>query len=122
MPVVTVELVADSDRPLERNLAQALADAVGRVLNSPSGHSWVRLRMLPRDAYAENDALVDEAELPVFVALLDRQPPVGAELQSEVAALTHAIAQVVGRPANCVHVEFAPAAVGRVAFGGRLVQ
>jgi phenylpyruvate tautomerase PptA (4-oxalocrotonate tautomerase family) len=122
MPIVTVELVADPDRPLERNFTQSLADAVGRVLSSPPGQSWVRLRLLPRDGYAENDAPVDAAELPVFVTLLERQPPTGAELQAEVTALTHAIAQVIGRPATRVHVEYAPAAVGRVSFGGKLVQ
>ena len=122
MPIVTVELVADPDRPLERNLTQSLADTVGRVLSSPRGQTWIRLRLLPRDGYAENDALVDAAELPVFVTLLERQPPTGAELQAEVTALTHAIAQVIGRPVTCVHVEYAPAAVGRVSFGGKLVQ
>jgi phenylpyruvate tautomerase PptA (4-oxalocrotonate tautomerase family) len=122
VPIVTVEVVADPDRPLERNLTQSLADTVGRVLSSPPGQTWIRLRLLPRDGYAENDALVDAAELPAFVTLLQRQPPTGAALQAEVAALTHAIAQLIGRPATCVHVEYAPAAVGRVSFGGKLVQ
>ena len=122
MPIVTVELVADPERPLERNLTQSLADTVGRVLRSPPGQTWIRLRLLPRDGYAENDALVDAAELPVFVTLLERQTATGPELQAEVTALTHAIAQVIGRPATCVHVAYAPAAVGRVSFGGKLVQ
>ena len=122
MPIVTVELVADPDRTLERSLTQSLADTIGRVLRSPPAQSWIRLRLLPRDGYAENDAIVDAAELPVFVTLLERQPPTGEELEAEVTALTHAIAQVIGRPATCVHVEYAPAAVGRVSFGGKLVQ
>ena len=122
MPILTVELVTNPDSPLERNLTQSLADAVGRVLRSPPGQIWIRLRLLPRDGYAENDARVDAAELPVFVTLLERQPPTGAELQTEVTALTRAIAQVIGRPATCVHVEYAPPAVGRVSFGGKLVQ
>jgi phenylpyruvate tautomerase PptA (4-oxalocrotonate tautomerase family) len=122
MPIVTVELVADPDRPLEHTLAQSLADAVGRVLNSPPGQTWVRLRSLPRNEYAENDAPVNAAELPVFVTVLKRETPVVAEIQTEVTALTRAIAHVVGRPATCVHVEYAPAAAGRVSFGGKLVQ
>ena len=104
MPIVTVELVADPDRPLERNLTQSLADTVGRVLSSAPGQTWVRLRLLPRDGYAENDALMEAAELPVFVTLLERQLPTGVELTSEVTALTHAIAQAIGRPATCVHI------------------
>lgn len=121
MPIVTVELVADPDRPLEHNLTQALADAIGRVLNSPRGHTWVRLRSLQRNEYAENDALVDAAELPVFVTVLERQVAAGTVLQGEVTALTEAVAHVLGRPATCVHVEYAPAAAGRISFGGRLV-
>jgi len=122
MPIVTVEVVADADRLLEHSLPQSLADAVGRVLNSPPGQTWIRLRSLRRDEYAENEALVDSAELPVFVTVLERQPPAGAVLQAEVTALTHAIAHVIGRSATCVHVEYAPAAAGRVAFGGKMVQ
>jgi len=122
MPIVTVELVADPYPPLERNLTQALADTVGHVLSSPPGQTWIRLRLLARNGYAENDALVDAAALPVFVTLLERHPPTGAALQAEVTALTRAIAQIIGRPAACVHVEYAPAAVGRLSFGGKLVQ
>ena len=122
MPIVSVELVTDPDRPLAHGLAQSLADCVGGVLNSPPGQTWVRIRSLRRDEYAENNALVEAAELPIFVTLLKRHPPAGAELDSEVAALTHAIAQVIGRPHSCVHIEYAPAAVGRLSFGGKLVR
>jgi phenylpyruvate tautomerase PptA (4-oxalocrotonate tautomerase family) len=122
MPIVTVELVADRDRALEQNLAQSLADAVGRVLNSPRGQTWVRLRSLGRNEYAENESQVAADELPVFVTVLKREARGGVELQAEVSALTHAIAQVIGRPTTCVHIEYAPAAIGRVSFGGKLVQ
>jgi phenylpyruvate tautomerase PptA (4-oxalocrotonate tautomerase family) len=122
MPILTVEVVGGTDSALEQNFAQSLADAVGRVLDSPPGQTWVRLRALGRNEYAENGPLVDTAELPVFVTILKRQLPIGAELQAEVSALTHAIAQVIGRPGACVHIEYAPAAVGRVSFGGKLVQ
>jgi hypothetical protein len=60
--------------------------------------------------------------MPVFVTVLVRQSPVGADLQAEVAALTQAIAQVVRRPGTSVHLEYAPAAAGRVSFGGKLVR
>ena len=122
MPIVTVEVVADPDRVLEHSLTQSLADAVGRVLQSPPGQTWIRLRSLRRDEYAENEASVESADLPVFVTVLERQPPAGAMLQAEVTALTHAIAHIIGRPAAYVHVEYAPAAVGRVSFGGKLVR
>ena len=122
MPIVTVEVVADVDHALEPRLAQSLADTVGRALNSPAGQTWVRIRSLGRDQYAENESLVEAGGMPVFVTVLERLPPSGAELPAEVATLTQAIAQVVGRPAACVHIEYVPAAVGRVSFGGKLVQ
>jgi phenylpyruvate tautomerase PptA (4-oxalocrotonate tautomerase family) len=104
------------------DVAQALADAIGRALESPPGQTWVRVASLARDRYAENEATVDAAQLPVFVTILKKQIPPPAELAGEVTALTEAVAQVVGRPAACVHVEYAPAAAGRLAFGGTLVR
>lgn len=122
MPVVTVEIVADGDDASRGNLAQALADAVGRALRSPPGQTWVRVRSLAHGAYAENETTVEPSRMPVFVTVLERQPPVATELEREISALTHAIAQVVGRTQACVHIEYAPAGVGRVSFGGKLVQ
>ncbi len=122
MPVITVEIVADAQCVLPHGVAQSLADAAGRVLATPPGQTWVRVRTRARDAYAENDAAVDPAGLPVFVSVLKRTPPAGAELDAEIAALTQALAAALGRPAARVHVEYAPAAAGRVAFGGRLVR
>jgi phenylpyruvate tautomerase PptA (4-oxalocrotonate tautomerase family) len=104
------------------DVAQALADAIGRALKSPPGQTWVRVASLARDRYAENEATVDAAQLPVFVTILKKQIPPRAELAGEVTTLTEAVALVVGRPATCVHVEYAPAAAGRLAFGGTLVR
>jgi phenylpyruvate tautomerase PptA (4-oxalocrotonate tautomerase family) len=122
MPIVTVELVRETDAALEPTLAQAVADAVGRALDSPPGQTWVRLHTLGRNQYAENVRSVQAGELPVFVTVIKRHVPVSAELQTEVALLTHAVAQAIGRPATCVHVEYAPAGANRLAFGGKLVQ
>ena len=122
MPIVTVEVVVDLDRTLNLNLAQSLANAIGRSLASPPGQTWVRLNVLGRNAYAENEHVVDADALPVFVTVLKRQVPLGAELQAEVTALTQAVAQVLARSAEYVHVENATAAANRLAFGGKLVQ
>jgi phenylpyruvate tautomerase PptA (4-oxalocrotonate tautomerase family) len=121
MPIVTVEIVSDPGRQLEHNLTQLLADAIGHVLHSPHGQTWVRLWMLQRNEYAENGVLVDAGELPVFVTVLERQVSAGAVLRGNVTAITQAVADVLDRPVSCVHVEFAPAAAGRVSFGGKLV-
>ena len=130
MPVVTIEVVADTDRAIETNLARSLADVVGRTLASPPGQTWVRLRSLARNHYAENESPVDAGQLPVFVTILERLPHSGANLQAEVTALLaqllrslgRAIAQALDRPAACVHIEYAAAAIGRVSFGGELVE
>ena len=122
MPIITVELVGGTELRLPPKLAQSLADTVGRLLDSPPGQTWVRLRRLERDAYAENESTIGLAEMPVFVTVMRRQLPSGAKLEAEVAALTHAIAGVIGRPAERVHIEYAPAAAGRMSFGGKIVQ
>ena len=122
MPIVTVELVTDGENVLERDVAQSLANAIGKVLHSPPGHTWLRLRSLRRDEYAENESSVSGTDLPVFVTVLERQPPAGSELETEVTALTQAIAQAIARPAGCVHIEYALAGAGRISFGGKLVR
>jgi phenylpyruvate tautomerase PptA (4-oxalocrotonate tautomerase family) len=122
MPIVTVEVVAGANDAMARDVAQSLADVIGRALKSPPGQTWVRVRSIARDQYAENEAPLDAAQLPVFVTILKRQSPQPAELEAEIAALTGTVAQVIGRPAACVHIEYAPGAAGRLAFGGVLVQ
>jgi hypothetical protein len=107
---------------MAQGLAQLLADAIGGALKSPPGQTWVRVCSIARDQYAENQTALDAGELPVFVTVLKKETTQRADLEREVAALTAAVAQVVARPAPCVHVEYAPAAAGRLAFGGVLVQ
>jgi len=53
---------------------------------------------------------------------LKKAVPFGSELRAEVEALTRAVAQVCGRDPEQVHVIYEPPALGRVAFGGRLVD
>jgi phenylpyruvate tautomerase PptA (4-oxalocrotonate tautomerase family) len=121
MPIVTVEIVAGANDAMPQSLAQSLADAIGGALQSPPGQTWVRLRPIERDQYAENNAPVDAAQLPVFVTILKKQMPPREELKREVSTLAAAVAQAVGRPATCVHIEYAPDATGRLAFGGVLI-
>jgi phenylpyruvate tautomerase PptA (4-oxalocrotonate tautomerase family) len=122
MPIVTVEVVAGADGVILHGLAQLLADAIGSALKSPPGQTWVRVRSIARDQYAENETALDAAQLPVFVTVLKKQTSQRADLEREVAALTAAVAKVVVRPPTCVHIEYAPAAAGRLAFGGVLDQ
>jgi phenylpyruvate tautomerase PptA (4-oxalocrotonate tautomerase family) len=122
MPIVDVTLVLARGAVAPTGSAQLLAHALGLALNAPPGHVWVRLHELDADRYAENDATVDDSELPVFVTVLHAHRPVATDLQSEVDALVRAIASCLDRPRERVHVEYAAAGAGRVAFGGKLVQ
>ena len=122
MPIVHVELVTEPHATLRVGLAQSLANAVGRTFNSPPGQTWVRLRLLAREHYAENESLLDSTDLPVFVTVLKRALPERAALTVEIAALTSSIAKATGRNPASVHIEYAPAAAGRLSFGGKLVE
>ena len=120
MPILDVEIVvAETDR-LNPELTQRLADAAGEVFAAPPGRTWVRVRELPLQQYAESGGL-PPGVLPVFVTVLKAQPPSRETLREEIAALTGAVARICGRPSENVHVLYRPAAVGRVAFGEELV-
>lgn len=121
MPIVDVEIVKADDARGAGD-ARALADALGRVLATDPGRTWVRLRALPAIAYAENESEPGPAEWPVFVTVLHAHPPEGAARAAETLAITSAVAGWARRPADRVHVQYAPAGAGRQAFGGRLVE
>lgn len=122
MPIVDVELVGPGADAANAALAQSLADAAAAVFGAPRATTWVRVRTLAQHAYAENGAAVATSELPVFVTVRKRRLPERAELAAEVRALTEALAAVVRRPAERIHVEYAAPAAGRMAFGGTLVD
>ena len=122
MPIVDVELVGESEAEFSAISAEALANALGVALGSQPGHTWVRLRYLNNTCYAENLAARSQVELPVFVTVLLAHPPMELALAEQVAAVTKAVANGVGRSREVVHVQYAPAAAGRQAFGGELVQ
>jgi phenylpyruvate tautomerase PptA (4-oxalocrotonate tautomerase family) len=127
MPIIDIELVYASSKgaaaaAVASTSPQALADALGHVFASAPGRTWVRLHFLDSGAYAENDVMVGSSELPVFVTILHAHPPSGAGLITELKAVTDTVARLVARPSERVHVQYAPAAAGRQAFGGRLVE
>jgi phenylpyruvate tautomerase PptA (4-oxalocrotonate tautomerase family) len=121
MPIVDVRPVVSALSKLPDNAAQRLADSISRVLNAKTGRVWVRLTELPGGKYAENGATVRDAELPVFVEVLHADWPEEDARSKEAAALAAAIAEVLGRQFEQVHIEYAPPGRGRVAFGGKLV-
>ncbi len=122
MPIVDVEVVCDAQAAQLPGSASALAAALGRALKTQPGQTWVRLRTLEASCYAENELIVSSADLPVFVTVLHARPPEGAARAAEVATLTQTVATCIARSPERVHVQYAPAAVGRQAFGGALVK
>ncbi len=122
MPIVDVTIMVGRDEEVAAGLAQTLADAIGRVLNSPPGETWVRLHLLGQDRYAENNSTLGSTDLPIFAVLLTRKLPDQTQFVDAIAKLTHAISDATGRPSDRVHVEYAPSAIGRVAFGGTLAK
>lgn len=121
MPIVDVEIVGDGEPATGSPSAAALADALGRIFGTAPGRTWVRIRGLPPSAYAENGIEVAAAGLPVFVTVLHARPPEGDARAAEVLAVTRAVADWARRDPQRVHVQYAPAAAGRQAFGGTLV-
>ena len=121
MPIVDVLLVAADAPSGQQDLARSLADTLGQALQVPAGGLWVRLHALPASHYAENDSVLSPDELPVFVSVLHARPPGGQALDAEIAKVTEAVARATNRATDRVHLEYAPAGAGRIAFGGRRV-
>lgn len=120
MPIVDVEVVAEELR-IPEALASRLAESLAGVFRSPAGRVWVRLSVLPAAHYAENGAQ-GPAAMPVFVRVLHADLPADDVLAAQALAISNAVAACVARPSQWVHVEFAPAGRGRMAFGGQLVR
>ncbi len=122
MPILQVQIVLRDGETLAAGLAGAIASAAASVFASPPGHTWVRLASLAASDYAEDGGGPPEGVSPVFVSVLKAHVPSAAELNVECARLTQAIAGVVGRPPEDVHVTYEPGGAGRVSFGGNLVS
>jgi phenylpyruvate tautomerase PptA (4-oxalocrotonate tautomerase family) len=122
MPIIDVELVFASKREAPLVSASALASALGAVFGSPPGRTWVRVRSLPSSSYAENECEVSPEQLPVFVTVLQAHGPAGDALAKQVREVTQAVASCLSLPPQQVHVQYAPEAAGRQAFGGNLVS
>ena len=122
MPIVDVELVLPKGEEIPKSLANQIADALGAAMALPSGRLWVRLSRRAASHYAENGVPAHLTSHPVFVGVLHAQPPEGEALKTEMQAIAAAVAACTGRETDAVHVAYAPAGAGRVAFGGKLVD
>ena len=124
MPIVDIEVVTVTTGPevVDKEALQLLADELGSVFGSDPGGTWVKLRSIDRDAYAENLAGNESNALPVFVHILRAELPERAALQREMAAVAEVVARMLDHPRENVHVLYAPGAKGRIAFGGTLLE
>jgi len=120
MPILEVEIVTRPGEQLANNLAAEIAERAGAVFGSAPHQTWVKVRALASEQYAENGG-PPKGVYPVFVSVLKAHLPARELLQAEAAALTAAVASGCGRPIEHVHVVYQPSAAGRVAFGGVLV-
>ena len=121
MPILDVEVVVEDGETLKPGLAQELADIAGKALGTPAGRTWVKLRALPRERYAESGGSTPKNIKPVFVSVLKSKKPPLEILQKEIREITQGFARACGRPANNVHILYLPEATGRAAFGGELL-
>ena len=122
MPIVEVEIVLRPGESLEGGLAHELSNQTGLVFGTPPGRTWVKVRALPSEQYAENGGGPPPGVYPVFVSVLKARLPPPDRLAMEAAELTRALAAACRRPPENVHVLYQPEAAGRVSFGGRLLS
>ena len=64
MPIVEVEIVLLPGESMRSGLAAEIADRCGEVFGSPPGSTWVKLRAIPCDHYAEAAAAHPMASIP----------------------------------------------------------
>ena len=123
MPIVDIEVVtSSSDAMAGKEQLQSLADELGDLFGSEPGDTWIRLRSIDRRGYAENRTLVDGNVHPTFVSVLRYELPDALELRREMAGIAEAVARILDRPRENVHVLYSPGAKGRIGFGGKLEE
>ena len=121
MPIVDIEIVLKPNEIIQSETVEELADQLGEIFSSPKGTTWIKVRDLEQDHYAENGGMPDGV-FPVFVSVLKSNLPTKDEMQKEAEMITGAVAQICGRSSGNVHIIYQPEGRGRVAFGGRLIS
>ena len=121
MPIVDIEIVLRANEIIRGEIVSDLADELGDIFHSAHGGTWIKVRGLPVDQYAENGG-TPKGIYPIFVTVIKAELPSLEEMQIEVEKITGAVAQICGRPSENVHIIYQPAARRRVAFGGKIVS
>lgn len=114
MPILEVEVVGECG-----DVAKPLADAVAKEFEDERWKVWVRLRRLDAADYAESH---EGPHQPVFVSVLSMSFRESELMATTMRRIATAVAGAVGRPLENTHVTYEPAARGRLAFGGEMVE
>lgn len=122
MPILNVQVVAWEEDAISTEWVQQIADLAGVVFETSPGQTWVKLSRLDRSLYAENNSEPDQVPCPVFVSVTKKEIGDVVTVREEMKQLTDGIAGILGCPGENVHIQFEPDAVGRIAFGGKLVE
>lgn len=62
MSIVDVEIILKENETVTENLSSSLANELGRIFNSPSNSTWVKVHELPVYQYAENIHIIYEPD------------------------------------------------------------
>ena len=122
MPQLDIDIIFRANETLKGDAVQRLADAAGKIFDTPPGKTRVKINPIPRNYWAENKTTVDSYVGPVLVSVLKRTRPEPDQIETEARELTKVIAGILDRPDENVHIKYEADAVGRVAFGGKLVK
>jgi phenylpyruvate tautomerase PptA (4-oxalocrotonate tautomerase family) len=122
MPILDVAVVGPLPDGIRSGLAQRVADAAALVFGSGPQETWVTIRYVPLEDYAENAGGPPVEVQPVIVSVLQAHRPGPRPLADQAARLAQAVADACGRLPENVHLIYQPDGRGRVAFGGRIVD
>jgi len=122
MPILDIEIVLRPNESLPPKLAEIIAEGVAAIFQSPPGGTWVKLRTIPADYYAENGAGQDDPPFPVFAKILKADTLQSDMMQAEITLLTDCLASACNRPKENVHIIYLRLAKGRISFGGNLLK
>ena len=122
MPQLDIVIVFRNKETLKGDAVQRLADAAGKVFDTPPGKTWVKINPIPRHYWAQNKTTLDSYVGPVVVTVLKRTRPAPDMIEAEATQLTKVVAGVLDRPQENVHIKYESDAVGRVMYGGKLVK
>ena len=122
MPLLDIDIVFRANESLKGDTVQRLADAAGKVFDTPPGKTWVKINPVPRNFWALNSSKLDSHSGPVVVSILKRTVPSPDKIEEEILQITKVFAGILERSDEDVYVKYEDDAIGRVAFGGRLVK